>query len=196
LPPGHACKITFIEVMAQKVKPEMNMTIKSILATTVRAATTVVGFCMVLTASAHAQAEHFTRTIKNHTEVAIGGYVRWNNDCEPKESPEVILDVAPTNGIVCARTSIVTVRTVREGKAVHCVGRSIRGINVIYLPRSGFTGVDVIRYTVKFNVVKQAFDVDIRVASDHTITGNDGVPPSSEAPQTPGPVPLCAALVS
>ena len=57
-------------------------------------------------------------------------------------------------------------------------------------------GVDVIRYTVKFNVVKQAFDVDVSVQSDQTITCNCGVPSSSEPPQTQGPVPVCAALVS
>ena len=128
--------------------------------------------------------------------MTIGGWARWNNDCEPKESPEIFLDVPPTNGIVCARTSIVTVRTVREGKAVHCVGRSMSGINLVYLPRSGFFGVDVVRYTVKFSVVKQAFDVDIRVASDQIPKGNGTVPLSSEEPQTPGPVPVCAALVS
>jgi hypothetical protein len=74
----------------------------------------------------------------------------------------------------------------------HCAGRPMRGINVIYLPRSGFTGVDVVQYTVKFTVISQTVDVDISVQSDQATRGNVGVPPSSEDdPQTQGPIPIC-----
>ena len=172
------------------------MTIKSILATTVPAVTTVVGLCIVLLASTHAHAEHLKRVIKNHSEVTIGGYARFNNNCDATESPEVYLDVAPTNGLVCARTSTVSVRVIREGKADNCVGRSIRGIHLVYLPRPGFSGVEVVRYTVKFNKIKQTMDVDIGVSSDQTITGNREGASSLDEPQTQGPVPVCAALVS
>jgi hypothetical protein len=178
--------------MAPKVKPEMNMTIKSILAATRPLAAMVAGLCMVLMAPTHASAEHLTRATKGHSEATIGGYARWNNNCDPIESPEIFLDVPPANGFLCVRTSTGTVRVVREGKAGHCAGRPIRGINLIYIPRSGFSGVDVIRYTVKFNVVKQTFDVDIGVQSNEA--GNGAA--SSEAPQTQGPVPTCAPLVS
>ncbi len=182
--------------MAPTVEPEMNMIIKSILAATVAAATTVVGLCMVLMGSTLAHAEHLTRVTKSYNEVTIGGFARWNNSCDPIESPQVYLDVPPKNGVVCARTSNGTAGTVREGKAGHCAGRPMRGVNLIYLPRSGFTGVDVVRYTVKFTAISQTIDVDISVQSDQATTGNVGVPPSLEAPQTQGPIPVCVPLVS
>jgi len=172
------------------------MTIKSILATTFPAVTTVVGLCIVLMASTHAHAELLKRVTKNHGEVNIGGYARFNNNCDATESPEVYLDVAPTNGLVCARMSTVTVRIIHEGKADNCVGRSIRGIRIVYLPRPEFSGVEVVRYTVKFNKIKQTMDVDIDVASDQIITENRDGASSLDEPQTQGPVPVCAALVS
>jgi hypothetical protein len=73
----------------------------------------------------------------------------------------------------------------------------MRGINLVYLPRPGFTGVDVIRYTVKFTVISQTIDVDITVQSDQATIGNVRVPPSSEDDlQTQGPIPVCVPLVS
>jgi hypothetical protein len=182
--------------MAPTVEPDINMIIKSILAATVAAATTAVGLCMVLAGSTLAHAEHLTRATKSYNEVTIGGFARWNSNCEPLESPQVYLDVPPKNGVVCARTSKGTAGKVREGKAGQCAGRPMRGINLVYLPRSGFTGIDVVRYTVKFTAISQTLDVDISVQSDQAATGNVGTSPSSEAPQTQGPVPVCVPLVS
>jgi hypothetical protein len=181
--------------MAATVKPGMNMIIKSILTATVAPATTVVGLCMVLLGSTLAHAEHVTRVTKRYSEVTIGGYARWNNNCDPIDFPQIYLDVPPKNGVVCARTSKGTAGLVREGKAAHCAGRPMRGINLIYLPRSGFTGVDVIRYTVKFTVISQTIDVDISVQSDQADTGNVGVL-SADDPQIQGPIPVCVPLVS
>src|SRR5262245_34056292 len=131
--------------MTAMVKTEMNMAVKSILAHTIPAATATIGLFIMVSTHALA-AEHLTRAVKNHSEVKIGGYARWNNNCDPVESPEITLDVPPANGIVCVRTSTGTVSLVREGKAGHCTGRPVRGIDLIYLPRSGFTGVDAVRY--------------------------------------------------
>jgi hypothetical protein len=179
------------------VKPEMNMLIKCYLTARVAFATTVAGLWIVFMGSTLAHAEHLTRATKSYNEVTIGGYARWNKSCDPIESPQIYLDIPPKNGVVCARTSTGTAGTVREGKAGHCAGRPMRGINLIYLPRSGFTGVDVVRYTVKFTVISQTIDVDISVQSDQTTTGNVGVPASSEDdPQTQGPIPVCVPLVS
>ena len=172
------------------------MIIKSILTATVAAAATVVRLCTDMMGPTLAHAEHLTRVTKSYNEVTIGGYARWNNSCDPIEAPEFYLDVPPKNGVVCARTSKGTVGTVREGKPGHCAGRPMRGVNLIYVPRSGFTGADVVRYTVKFTVISQAIDVDISVQSDQAHTGNVGIPQSSEAPQTQGPVPVCVPLVS
>jgi hypothetical protein len=190
-------KVTFIDALAPTVKPEMNMLVKMLSYRQVAAATTVGGLCIVLVGSTLVHAEHLTRTTKSYNEVKIGGYARWNTSCDPIESPQIYLDVPPKNGVVCARTSTGTAGTVREGNAGHCAGRPMRGINVIYLPRSGFTGVDVVRYTVKFTVISQTIDVDISVRSDQATTGNVGVPATSaDDPQTQGPIPVCVPLVS
>jgi hypothetical protein len=175
----------------------MKMIIKSILGARVAVTKTIVGLSMVMMGSTLAAAEHLTKATKSYNEVTIGGYARWNNNCDPIESPQIYLDVPPKNGVVCARTSTGTAGTVREGKAGHCAGRPMRGIKLIYLSRSGFTGVDVVKYTVKFAVISQTIDVDISVQSDQATTGIVRVPPSSEdVPQTQGPVPVCVPLVS
>jgi hypothetical protein len=175
----------------------MNMIIKSILTAKVAPAIAVASVCIALIGSTLAHAEHLTKVTKTFNEVIIGGYARWNNNCDPIESPQLYLDVPPKNGFVCARTSKGTAGLVREGKADHCAGRPMRGVNLIYLPRPGFTGVDVVRYTVKFTVISQTIDVDISVKSDQTGTGNAGVSASSEDdPETPGPIPVCVPLVS
>jgi hypothetical protein len=172
------------------------MIIKSTLAGTVAAATMVVALGMVVLGPTPARAEHLTRATKSYNEVIIGGFARWTSSCDPIEAPQIYLDVAPKNGVVCARTSKGTAGTVREGKAGSCAGRPMRGVNLIYLPRSGFNGVDAVRYTVKFTTTSQAIDVDIRVQSDQASTGNVAAPASSEDPQTQGPVPVCVPLVS
>ena len=153
----------------------------------------VVSLCMVLMESTLAHAEHLTTVTKSHNEVTIRGYARWNKNCDAIEPPQIYLDVPPRNGFVCARTSRVTVRTVCEGNAEYCVGRSMPGIDLIYLPRSRFTVVDVVRYTVKFKAVSLSVDADINVPSDQAATESGGVSPSSEPPQTQGPIPVCAS---
>jgi hypothetical protein len=173
----------------------MNMTIKSV-TTSVVAAATVVGLCMVLLEPTLAHAEHLTRVTKSHNEVIIRGYARWNSNCDAIEPPQISVDVPPQSGIVCARPSKGTVRTVREGKADHCVGRKIVGIELVYLPRPKFTGVDTIRYTVKFKDVTHTVDAKISVKSDKVTTENSVIAPSVEGAQSQGPVPECAPLVS
>jgi hypothetical protein len=183
--------------MTPPTQPEMNMIIKSILTAMLAPAIGVAGVCIALTGSTPALAEHLTKVTKSYNEVLIGGYARWNNNCDPIESPQLYLEVPPKNGLVCARTSKGTAGLVREGKAEHCAGRPMRGVNLIYLPRPGFTGVDVVRYTVKFTVISQTIDVDISVRSDRAAIESVGVSASSEDdPQTPGPIPVCVPLVS
>jgi hypothetical protein len=174
----------------------MNMTINSIFTATVAIAATTFSVCMIPMQSALADAEHVTKVAKSNNEATIRGYARWDHDCNAEDPPQVYLHVAPKDGVVCARASTVTVKTIREGTALHCLGRSIPGINVVYLPRFGFSGADAIRYTVKFKAVSLTVDADIQVQSDQVCTESGAAQPSSPAPQTEGPIPVCAALVS
>ena len=74
------------------------------------------------------------------------------------------------------------------------MGQKVLGIELVYLPRSKFTGVDRIRYTVKF--VTHAVDAEIGVMSDKVTTESGAIAPLAEGPQSQGPVPECAPLVS
>jgi hypothetical protein len=146
-----------------------------------------------------AQTQHLTRFAINPKEVEIQGYARFNESCDVLELPQIYLDVPPENGVVCSRPSKVTVRVIVEREGKNCLGRSIRGIHLIYIPRPRFTGVEVIRYTVKFDVVRLTVDADIRVArgkSDQVTAESGEVPRSSEPAQTQGPIPVCAPLPS
>ena len=140
-------------------------------------------------------AEPLTASTKSGSEVKLRGYARWNNDCEPIDAPEIYVEVAPKNGTICARVSRGTIRIVREGKA-KCAGRSIRGIDVVYLPRPNFSGADITRYTVLFNKVRLTIDADIRVVTNPSSSEQERMDLPSEVTQNEGPIPVCAALVS
>lgn len=168
------------------------MTLRSIVM--VATAATAVSLSTVLIASTPARAEHLTMTTKSPNEVKIRGYARFDNNCAAKETPEIYLDVPPQNGFVCVRASRVTVRTIYAGTA-ECVGRSISGVDLIYLPRRTFSGVDAIRYTVKFAAVTVTVEADIRVQSDQA-SPEGGRIPAFESSQTQGAVPVCVPLVS
>src|SRR5262245_65242385 len=150
--------------------------------TAVATAATVLALGRGLIGSAPARADHLTRATKHQSEVTIRGYARWNNNCEAEEPPQIHLDAAPQNGFVCVRPNNGIVQIVREGKANHCVGRRIPGVSLVYLPRGRFTGVDAIKYTVKFQTVNVTVDADITVGSERTIPDTGGASPSTGAP--------------
>jgi hypothetical protein len=160
----------------------------------VATAATAVSLSAVLMASTPARAEHLTMTTKSPNEVKIRGYARFDSNCAANEAPEIYLDVPPQNGFVCVRASRVTVRRIYAGTA-GCVGRSMSGLDVIYLPRRTFSGVEAIRYTVKFPTVTVTIDADIKVQSDQAGTEGGRIP-AFESLQTQGPVPVCVPLVS
>ena len=106
------------------------------------------------------------------------------------------------------------VRTYCCGKTVendlaHCLGRRAHGIHVIYLPRKihviylprkGYAGPDKVRYTVKFPTTQHTVEVNLTVLPDD-LQSRNAVPADISAPigdsaQKPGPLPVCAALVS
>jgi hypothetical protein len=74
--------------------------------------------------------------------------------------------------------------------------QKVLGIELVYLPQSKFTGVDRIRYTVKFKDATHAVDAEIGVTSDKVTTEGGEIAPSAEVPQSQGPVPEFPPLVS
>jgi hypothetical protein len=155
---------------------------------------------VLLCSPAPAQDRHLTKTTKADHDVAILGYGQANQSCEAIEPPSIYLDKPPGQGSVCFRASTIKLREAIVGNLMHCIGRTIRGVTVVYLPRSGYTGPDDVRYTVIFPSARHSVYVDVTVVPDSLSSpgtlpadiGTDAV----ESSQLSGPMPACMALVS
>ena len=66
------------------------------------------------------------------------------------------------------------------GNLKHCVGRNIRGVTVVYLPRWKYIGLDDARYTVVFPQARHSVYVDLTVLPDRS--GSPSVAPDIIAP--------------
>jgi hypothetical protein len=160
---------------------------------------TAIGFLSCCSLAA-AQDQHLTKTTEAAKAVSILGYSRSNQSCEGIEPPALYLDKPPDHGTICFRPGNIKLSEAIVGGLTHCLGRTIRGVSVIYLPRWGYIGPDDVRYTVVFPQARQSVYVDLTVLSSQS--GSSGaVPPdisapAMESPQSPGPMPACTALVS
>jgi hypothetical protein len=94
--------------------------------------------------------EIINRTVRAGHEVAIGYALRWNRKCEPL-IPKVILTVPPDHGSICARDfSAIAKRNVVNDDQT-CIGKRVRGLQVIYYPRSDYAGHDRVDYVIQFS---------------------------------------------
>jgi hypothetical protein len=148
----------------------------------------------------HAADDHFKRSGKAGYDVAVYGYTSSNPDCSPGRFPLVFLDEPPLHGFVCLRIRNLRVRVDVFGKAPQCVGRTIRGVQVIYQPRADFVGMDNMQYTVLFpngrRTVMVTFNISAAKPGARDAMAPDIAAPMPEMQQLPRPVPFCAALVS
>jgi hypothetical protein len=133
-------------------------------------------------------------------DAVITGYARSNSSCDAIEPPELYLEKPPAHGTVCFRTGNVQLRAVIVGNLAQCLGRKVRGAIVVYLSHLGYAGSDNLRYTVIFPDARHSVEVDVDVQSDRSNrseapSAGTGAP-ISQAPQLPGQMPRCAALVS
>jgi hypothetical protein len=90
------------------------------------------------------------RTARAGHEVAVGCALRWNRKCEPL-IPKLILTVPPDHGSICARDfSTIAKRNVVNDDQT-CIGKRVRGLQVIYYPRSDYAGNDSVDYVIQFS---------------------------------------------
>jgi hypothetical protein len=161
---------------------------------------TWVSLAAVLFASpAIAQDVHLKRTAQPAAMLFIQGYWLADKNCEPSEQqPTLLLDKPPEHGFVCYRRDMVTMRNIFDGadRVQHCLGRQIRGLRVVYQPRMGYGGLDDVRYTVVFPKSRRTIFVDLIVLPGQSRAKDDVASPADIAPQSAGPIPECAALVS
>jgi len=138
-------------------------------------------------------------TIADH-DVVILGYGRSNQNCESVDPPGLYLDKPPDHGTICFRVNDIKINEAIVGNLKHCVGRNIRGVTVVYLPRWKYIGLDDARYTVVFPQARHSVYVDLTVLPDRpgspSVAPADINTPAAESSQSPGPIPACTALVS
>lgn len=159
--------------------------------------------CVLMTllvcSRALAQDQHLTRTTVADRQVTILGYARSNPACEGVDPPSLYVDNPPEHGNLCYRESKVKLQEAIVGNLTHCVGRQIPGIVVIYVPQSGYTGPDSMRYTVIFPQARHVVFVDVMVTPGEVKSRNaasgaiDVLPETAHAQRS---IRACTELVS
>jgi hypothetical protein len=146
-----------------------------------------------LVAAASAQdIQKLKRTAKSPKELAVQGHVSIDDTCEARDLPEIDLDIPPKGGTVCMRPGMVRLATPWSGRTLHCIGKRISGVFVVYLPFGSFTGLDTMQFTVRVQPPQaRTYEAEIRVEPGHAPVG---AKPSG--PQKAGPMPPCPAFVS
>ena len=145
-----------------------------------------------LAAAASAADYQLKMTAKAHKELVVRGYF-GGSTCESSGSVEIDLNIPPKGGIVCMRSGMVRVENIWSGNYQNCIGKRIRGVNVIYIPFRRFTGLDTMRYTVTMSMTR-TYEVEISVEAGEAKAAGASSAPSE--PQQEGPMPVCPALVS
>ncbi len=141
-----------------------------------------------------------SKTGKADHEILLGGHAKFNNDCSSREPPVIDLDMPPSHGVLCLRREKIELRFVYHERSLHCVGQTVSGVRIIYMPRRGYTGVDTLRYVVRFQIDPVTYTVNLTIEpnvppSPGTVPA-DTTAPAADAPQSRGPIPECPALVS
>src|SRR6266542_846170 len=151
-------------------------------------------------APAHAQDIRLNKAVPPGHEIVIFGHARWDDDCAMKEIGEFHLDKAPTRGVVCTRIADIRVSHIYRGTAKHCLGRVVRGVQIVYVSKDRAVGKDSLGYTVQYSASSPTVGASIDVRADHP-TARGAVPRDIAAPgcgyvQPLGRIPPCSALVS
>jgi hypothetical protein len=117
---------------------------------------------------AHAGAqEQINRTTRAGHETPVGYALRWTRSCEPL-IPKLILTVPPDHGSVCARDFAAVAKRNMMNDDQTCIGKRVRGLQVIYNPRSDYAGHDSLDYVVQFpgKPLNRHVDIDVRPSDE------------------------------
>jgi hypothetical protein len=147
-----------------------------------------------LASEAWAQEEQLSKTGQSDHQILIREHAGWNMDCDAITPPALYLNEAPRHGRVCARVENIKIHAMYVGTEAQCIGRLVRGVQLIYRPDAGYAGNDGLRYAARYPSVLRAVSVII------TVTYPPGAPSNITAPMPPtrqssGPVPACDELV-
>ena len=147
------------------------------------------------TAETRTLERNLARTVKAAQEVEIGYALRWNRFCEPV-TPKMVLTRPPDHGSICARDFVTIAKANVVSDDQTCIGKSIKGLQIIYLARSDYVGHDTVEYVTEFPGVTRNTHANIDVRPpDRPLSAHPGE--ESIAPGKAGDIiAACAPLSS
>ena len=159
----------------------------------------IIGWSSYLACEALAQEEQLSKSGKVDQQIIIREHAGWNRDCDAIAHPALFLDEPPRHGRVCVRVENIKIHSMFIGTELQCIGRVVRGVQLIYRPDAGYAGDDGLRYIIQYPLARRAVSVFVTMAA--AAPGGPSAAPSGltapmpEIQQSPGPVPVCEELI-
>jgi hypothetical protein len=155
-------------------------------------------YVLPLPCEAQTPEEQIARIGQADHSVVIREHAGWDMECAAIAHPPLYLKEPPRHGSVCARIQDIRIRSMFVGTQSQCIGRVVRGVQLVYRPDAGYVGEDRLRYAAKYPAVLRPVSVLVTVTPDPFATS--GAEPSSlsaptPARQAPGQIPACEDLV-
>jgi hypothetical protein len=160
----------------------------------------VVAACLCgLAREAAAQEEQLSKTGQANRPILIREHAGWNMDCEAIAHPALYLFAPPRHGRVCARIENIKIHTMYVGTESQCIGRMVRGVQLIYNPDPGYSGGDGLQYAAQYPSILRAVSVNVTVTAYPPVAPSAApsniIAPLPQPRQSLGPVPACDELV-
>ncbi len=148
---------------------------------------------------ARAEEERLSTTGEIDRQIVIREHAGWNMDCDAIPHPALYLDEPPQHGRVCARIENIKIRSMYVGTESQCIGRMVRGVQLIYRPDPGYAGNDGLRYATRYPAVLRTVSVSVTVTAyasgTPTVAPSNIIAPTSHLQQSSGPIPACEELM-
>lgn len=160
----------------------------------------VIATCLSgLANGAGAQEEELSKTGQAGHQILIREHAGWNKDCDAIAHPALYLNESPRHGSVCARIENIKIHAMYIGTESQCIGRVVRGIQLIYRPEAGYAGNDGLRYAAQYPSVLRSVSVIVTVTAYPPLAPSAApsniTEPFPQTRQSAGPVPACEELV-
>jgi hypothetical protein len=156
------------------------------------------GIVLAVIAFAELRAQDtLARSGEHDRDIVLRDHAGWDRNCAAVAPPLLHLDAPPRHGTVCARSDNIRIEYISYGTQSQCIGRTVRGLRLVYRPHASYAGTDDIRYSVQYPTSRRAVAVSVTVTPPPPATS--GAAPARIAwppPQPPGPVPPCNDAVS
>ena len=106
---------------------------------------------------AQSEEEQLSKTGEIDHQIIIREHAGWNMECAAIAHPALYLNKSPDHGRVCARIENIKVHSIYVGTESQCIGRVVRGVQLIYRPDPGYAGNDALRYAAQYPSILEWF---------------------------------------